>query len=127
MLGTKTFKTNAFTGCGFTECTVNTYTMPERISKARMITVQEANGLGCTSDNLSCPAWMNNYLYNSTSNGGTVNITGGEYGNNWGYWTMSAYSSTARFAMSVIYCGIVNYSGTAHTYYGARAVVVIDK
>ncbi len=127
-MGTKTFKTNAFTGCGFTECTVNTYTLGSRTGKARMITVQEANGLGCTEANGSCPNWMNNYLYTSTSYGGTVDQTGGEYGNNYGYWTMSAVSSETTIAMYVPYHGDVYYLyPTTNTYFGARAVVVIDK
>ncbi len=132
-LGSTTFKTNAFTGCTYdssgVSCTANLYTLSQRTGKARMITAQEAGGLGCTSSIQSCPTWMNNYLYNSTSYGGTVTVTGGEYGNNYGYWTMSAYSSsTSSIALFVNYGGRVNSNfNTTGTSFGARAVVVIDK
>jgi len=126
-MGVTTFKTNAFTGCGYTECTTNTYTLGNRTGKARMITAQEAGELGCTSSNQSCPAWMNNYLKNSTSYAGTVNETGGEYGNNAGYWTMSSYSPNATSAIIVYYYGKMSISSTKSADCGARAVVVIDK
>ncbi len=127
-MGTTVFKTNEFTGCSLTECTINKYTLEKRTGKARMITVQEANGLGCTGANESCPTWMNNYLYDSTSYGGTINQTGGDYGNNYGYWTMSALSSDSTIAIYVPYHGDVYYLyPTTNTDFGARAVVVIDK
>jgi len=131
-MGSTTFKTNAFTGCAYdvsgVTCSENKYTLPERTGKARMMTAQEAGELGCTSSNKSCPNWMNNYLNDSTINGGTVNQSGGRYGNNFGYWTMSATSSYGTSAMHVNFRGNVtgdNY--VSHNYYGARAVVVIDK
>jgi len=134
-MGVTTFKDNVFTGCAYDSttkeitCRVNTYTLGSRTGKARMITAQEAGSLGCRySVNQSCPNWMNNYLNDSTINGGTVNQSGGRYGNNFGYWTMSATSSYGTSAMHVNFRGNVtgdNY--VSHNYYGARAVVVIDK
>jgi hypothetical protein len=133
-MGTTSFKTNAYTGCSsYSSCTTNTYTLASRTAKARMITVQEAAALGCTTKSKSCPNWMNNYLYDSTSYGGTVNdnITlNGAYGN-YGYWTMSAESSSSYYAWYVFYTGYVSYYNgtfsTASTSFGARAVVVVSK
>ena len=95
-----------------------------------MITVQEAANLGCTTSSKSCPNWMNNYLYNSTSYGGTVsdNSTDSETGSkNYGYWTMNAYYSDTSGTWYVCYIGNV-YSSTSHdTSLGVRAVVEINK
>ena len=129
-MGTTVFKDNAFTGCYYNSCTTNTYTLDARTAKARMITTQEITNLGCTDAAKSCPNWMNNYLYNSTSYGGTVSdsstdpTTGSP---NYGYWTMSAYSSSKNHAWYVYYNGNVRSNGTYRTYYGARAVVVVSK
>jgi len=41
------FNDNFYTGCS-DECAINTYTMPARIAKDRMITYQEASPVGCT-------------------------------------------------------------------------------
>jgi len=84
-LGTTIFKDNAYTGYSYdntnkVSCTKNQYTLKQRTAKARMITVQEAQALGCTKDERSCPIWMYNYLSGVTNYGGTVNQTGGEYG-----------------------------------------------
>ncbi len=132
-MGTTTFKTNAYTGCSeYNTCTTNTYTLAERTAKARMITVQEAVLLGCTSSDKSCPKWMNNYLQQSTSNGGTVNDKshGPNNTNNSGYWTMSANPSDTRRAWIVAQNGRVNnysFVSVDYAYYGARAVVVVSK
>ena len=130
-MGTTTFKTNDFTGCtSYSSCEDLTYTLDERTAKARMITVQEATNLGCTSTNKSCPNWMNNYLNYSTNFGGTVSdsstdpTTGSQ---NNGYWTMSAYSRLTRSAWRVNYNGYVSTSNTYLTENGARAVVVVSK
>lgn len=49
-MGTTTFKTNAYTGCSaYNTCSTNTYTLSSRTGKARMITLQEAKLLGCTT------------------------------------------------------------------------------
>ena len=132
-MGTTQFITNAYTGCGsYNSCTTNTYTLDERSTKARMITIQETANLGCTGSSESCPHWMNNYLYNSTGYGGTVSdsLTDLETDSyNYGYWTMNATSSSANYAFAVGYTGSVSNSLTTTdaTYYGVRAVVVISK
>jgi len=125
-MGVTNFKTNAYTGCTSNDvgvtCIVNTYTLPERTAKARMITAQEAGELGCTKLAKSCPNWMNNYSYLATNYGGT------QEDNDYGYWTMSAYSSSAKYAMGVNYRGYVESdNGMTPPRYGARAVVVINK
>ena len=72
-MGTTVFRDNAYTGCSSSSsCTTNTYTLASRTAKARMITVQEAKALGCSEATKSCPIWMYNYLYKSSSNGGTA-------------------------------------------------------
>ena len=129
-MGTTTFKTNAYTGCDADmNCTTNKYTLGQRTGKARMITIQEALVVGCTTNSKSCPNWMNNYLYNSTSNGGTVNDTHTENGasKNYGYWTMSADSSNSVLAWVVRVFGTRGNDYTDNTDYGARAVVVVNK
>ncbi len=53
IMRTTIFKDNAYTCCnGINSCTKNIYTLLERTAKARMITVQEANALGCSE---KCP------------------------------------------------------------------------
>ena len=124
-MGTTTFKTNAYTGCISSECTTNQYTLGQRTAKARMITMQEALALGCTTSQQSCPNWMINYLNESTNYGGTVNDTTGS--RNYGYWTMSAASSSSANAWYVRFSGYVGISSTSSTGIGARAVVVVNK
>ncbi len=123
-LGTDILYSNKYTGCSsYSSCSTNTYTLAKRSNKkARMITIQETNALGCTTSSKSCPNWMNNYLYNSTSYGGTVSDN-----NTYGYWTMSAYSSSSNYAWYVYFSGCVSYYYTTSTYSGARAVVEISK
>jgi len=131
-MGSTIFNTNSFTGCTYNKtvvtCIGNKYTLGSRTGKARMITVQEAGSLGCKSGtDQSCPNWMNNYLNSSTSYGGTVNITGEDYGENNGYWTMSSFSANTMSAMNMRYRGDVSYSTTSNANFGARAVVVVNK
>ena len=129
-MGTTNFNnTNAYTGCTESGCTTNTYTLGQRTGKARMITMQEALALGCTLSERSCPNFMNNYLYNSTSYGGTVvdDTTANGASHNYGYWTMSADSSNSIGAWGVYFDGSVGNFSTTSTYYGARAVVVVNK
>lgn len=126
-MGVTIFKNNPFTGCSTTECTVNAYMLGSRTAKSRMITIQETNELGCTNESKSCPVWMTNYLNRSTEYGGTVNQTGGDYGNNLGYWTMSANSSTTTNAEHVFFLGGMSGNKVTNSTFGARAVVVIDK
>ena len=128
-MGTTTFKTNAYTGCSFSSCSANKYTLPPRTSKARMITLQEAKNLGCTENSKSCPIWMYNYLLASTTYGGTINDTTTADGvsSNSGYWTMNANSSNANNAWNVYYYGYLGRSNSYGTSPGARAVVEINK
>ena len=136
--GSETYKT-ANTGApwaegGFVIPNTNTYTLASRTAKARMITVQEAYEMGCKryasngSSNMSCKKFMNNYLYESTTYGGTVvddYHTGSDH--NYGYWTASAVSSDATAAFFVNRTGTAHNYNTSDAYYGARAVVVVQK
>ena len=127
-MGTTIFETNAYTGCSnYNSCTTNTYTLASRTSKARMITVQEAADLGCTTTQKSCPIWLYNYLYNSKDYGGTVNDNSRDSEtnlDNYGYWTMSASRSGA---WSVNYSGYMISHKTYDNLNGARAVVEVSK
>ena len=132
-MGTTNFNnTNAFTGCTYDgtdlNCNINTYTLTERTAKARMITNQEVAVTGCNTSNGSGPEWMSNYLYQSSSNGGSVDDntqnSSGQY--NVGYWTMSAHLSFPTEAFT-IQSGFMNNFSTSGTYFGARAVVIISK
>ena len=130
-MGTTNFNnTNAYTGCSsYFNCYTNTYTLGQRTAKARMITMQEAYALGCTESSQSCPNFMNNYLFNSTSNGGTVvdDTTANGASHNYGYWTMSACTSNAYGAWLVYFSGNVYNHSSPSTSNGARAVVVVSK
>lgn len=133
-------------------CNVNTYnsdetalTFPKRTAKARMITAQEASSTSClvskdgSTDSTimgnsinaynqgSCPDWMHNYLYQSTSYGGSYedNTTNENY--DWAYWTMSAGSANSPLACYVRREGLLLYDYTSSTIGGARAVIQIDK
>ena len=140
--------TNKFTGCTYRNdtpttagtyksCTTNKYTLPERTAKARMITAQEVMETGCKewkTDNSqygSCPDFMFNYLYQSTSYGGNVDdnsIVNNNY--NFGYWTMSAgtsASSSDTHSWDVVHMGYVSIDETTDPYFGARAVIAINK
>lgn len=122
-LGTTTFKSNYYTGCTSTSCTKNTYTLPSRTAKARMISMQEAIALGCKTTQQSCPIWMYNYLYNSTGFGGTVDAGTSK---NTSYWTLSADSTRATSTWNINFTGLVNSYNTS-SQEGGRAVIMIDK
>ena len=140
--GTGTFKT-ANTACTWTEgatpnatqCSGNTYPVFTKTNvKARMITANEAGDMNCKiyksdgSSNMSCKKFMNNYLYQSTTYGGTLEDdyhTGSDH--NYGYWTMSSNLSSSPYALNVSHSGFVGHDRTSGLYNGARAVVVIDK
>ena len=130
-MGTTSFKTNAFTGCNeYNSCTTNTYTLPSRTVKARMITVQEAVNLGCTKANKSCPNWMNNYLCDSISYSGTISDNSKDVvtqSDNCGYWSMNTVSSGSNDAWIVNYTGSIGSPNVYNTSRGARAVVVVSK
>ncbi len=135
-------------------CSVNTYngdsanlTLSKRKVRARMITAQEVNSTSClvlkdgSKDSTimgnsinaynygSCPDWMHNYLYQSTSYGGSYNDnTTNEDGiYNYDYWTMSAHSSFSPTAWTVTHGGTLYNNLTSNTGNGARAVIQIDK
>ena len=130
-MGTTVFKTNAYTGCtAYNTCATNTYTLPSRTSKARMITLQEAVKIGCTSTERTCPIWMYNYMTTSTNNGGTANDTafGPNGTDNYLYLTMTAYSTYSNHAWFVTdYGAVYNNFYVYRPYFGARAVVEINK
>ena len=128
-LGTTTFKTNAYTGCStYNSCSTNTYTL-STMTRARLITLQEAKALGCTTTAKSCPIWMYNYLSSSVDNGGTVDDKnfGPRGTTNNGYYTMSAYSSSTNMVWSVNYFGFVGNSNVYSNGAGVRAVVTVSK
>lgn len=132
IMGTTSFghATNAFSGCtDYNRCNQNKYTLEKTKVKARMITLQEAADLSCTTSNKSCPNWVNNYLFYSTSSGGTVNDSYAEDGKsrNYGYWTMSAFTEGSYRAWNIRNYGLVTSSDVTYTNSGARAVVVISK
>lgn len=121
-MGTTIFSDNAFTGCTSSGCTVNTYTLDSRTAKARMIDLNEATKIGCSTIDNSCPIWMYNYLSNSTNFGGTAS------GIETSYWTMSALSSTTTHAWLIYSSGKEDSAyTTATTNTGARAVITINK
>ncbi len=156
--GVTTLYENANTGCTYTasetsdykiRCDKNTYTssvLGTRKARARMITALEASSTGCLvykkgetdkrvippsiniHNNGSCPDWMHNYLYQSTSYGGSYNNNtvneDGKYDHN--YCTMSAYSGSTIVVWNVIRDGHLDNRGTT-TGTGARAVVEITK
>lgn len=59
-MGKTVFSDNFYTGC-YGTCTINRYTWPEKTSKARMITAQEAVKIGCTYGAKMCPLFAYNY------------------------------------------------------------------
>lgn len=129
-MGTTTFKDIAFTGCAaYNTCSSNAYTLEEKTVKARMITAQEAAALNCTDVQNSCPKWMSNYLYLSTSHGGTVDDNtpiNGKYNQN--YWTMSSFTTIPGSAMNITNSGILTgANGLTTDVAGARAVIEISK
>lgn len=124
-LGTTSLSEKGFyTGCKpYNSCVKNTYTLPERTAKARLITMQEAVALGCTNARLSCPIWMYNYLKNSTAYSGTVNDESALV-----YWTSSAESSYMFGAWIINSADPLGYTYSySKVDSAARAVVVIPR
>ena len=76
---------------------------------------------------MSCKKFMNNYLYQSTTNGGTVDD---DYNtvelHNFGYWTMSSLLSRGD-SIAIDYFGRISKYNTSNLYFGARAVVEVYK
>ena len=117
-----------------------------RNAKARMITGQEAISTGCLASRDgatyptpiqgqtspynygSCPDWMHNYLYNSTTQGGSYNDNTQQSGSyDYGYWTMNAISDYQNRAWIVPNSGALGHNVTNSTSFSARAVVEINK
>ena len=126
-MGTTVFKDNAYTGCTSSlVCSSNTYTLPERTAKARLITVQEALTLGCLRDRKSCPVWMYNYM------GGTSFTGEGSYeGASYQYYTMNSrsefYGYPSTNAFGITNSGNVSYYNFRFEIAGVRAVVNVSK
>ena len=157
--GVTTLYENANTGCTYTasttsdykiRCDKNTYTssvLGTRKARARMITALEASSTGClvwkdgaTDSRVippsinaynqgSCPDWMHNYLWQSTSYGGSYNNdTLNESGiKDYAYWTLSTNSDTTTFVRYVSREGDLGSDNTTTSSIGARAVVEITK
>ena len=106
------------TTLGYSGTNSKQYTL-ERTAKARMITVQEAKALGCTTTTMSCPKFISNHLVGATNYGGTF-----EAGNQF-YWSMSAFSSNRSW--SIRRERYIRDDTTYNRGNGARAVVVINK
>lgn len=116
-MGTTDFNhTNGYTGCNSGGCTTNSYTLPEKEAKARMITFQESISLGCNVGVvLTCPKWLSNGLTDGSSIG---------------YWTMSADNSVDlpnSNAWSIVKDGSISSHPVGSEQLGARAVIVINK
>lgn len=132
-MGSTSFDGNSNTGCETDNkeiiCTSNRYTLEERTAKARMITAQEAANLGCRGTSSSCPIWMYNYLYHSTFYGGTMNDNSTyEKKVNYGYWTMTATLSSIHNSIDhVTHSGALLQDNLQFLYYGARAVIIVNK
>lgn len=62
--GVTTFYDNPYTNCRYDNnskmdiCDSNSYVLPKRVAKARMITMQEVLALGCGNTRYSCPSWI---------------------------------------------------------------------
>lgn len=120
-IGTTIFYDNANTSCDTTSCVSNSYTLEERTTKARLITYQEVQRLGCnTTGDKSCPVWLYNYLNGSTSYGGTND------GAVYCYWTINTYNGSVSDVWGISYNGTL-YRNNAQAIYGVRAVVVVNK
>ena len=138
-MGTTDFNgTNSYTGCSYIKgssdvatCTMNVYTLEKRSGKSRLITVQEALKLGCQYiAPHTCPNFMNNYLYNSINNGGTMDDKHLENGasNNSGYWTMNTISSSYNHVFAIVNDSSISRSFTTKDLNrSVRAVVVVSK
>ena len=140
--GTGDFKT-AHTACTWangaalnaSQCGTDTYPSLSKTNvNARIITANEAGEMGCKlyksggTSNMSCKKFMNNYLYESTSYGGTVvDDYHTANGHNYGYWTLSSNRSSSGNALHIHRFGYVDTLGTFYLSFGARAVVEIDK
>ncbi len=126
-MGTTIFKDNAYTFCSILDpitCSSNVYVLPERTSKVRMITIQEALVLGCTRSRLSCPIWMYNYMGSTSFNG-----EGAYEGASYQYFTMNAANNPnmSPSAMGITNSGGIYYYVLRFENAGVRAVVNVSK
>lgn len=92
--------------------------------KARLPYHSEVNNVGCLDyENLSCPVWMVDYLYDAGHDFETT------YQENpidriYGYWTLSSAAHSSNDAWYVLYGGFVNNASVDYvTEYGARPVI----
>ena len=131
---------NPNVSCTYTDdntisCDNKSYTnskLGTRKARARMITIKEAIDTGCQiSDNGSgsCPDYMHNYLYSSTTYGGSYNNkTTNESGiYDYNYWTMSFINYSNERVFIVMRYGYLGDGAPSRLLYGARAVVEITK
>ena len=103
-------------------CTTNAYNISNRISRARLITMQEAMDVGCRRSAGGCPIWMYNYLNESINNGGTKD------GTDVGYWSLNGYVGQVNAnGLFITKLGTIGGYGTFDETIGARAVVEINK
>ena len=106
--------------------------------KARLITAQESGEMGCKtwtangSTNNSCKRFISNYLWQSTTYGGTVeddyHIDANSH--NYGYWALTTNSSVLTDAVALDRAGFVGSTQVGKTsgaLVGARAVININK
>lgn len=113
-MGTTIFQENEYTGCSPEKCINNIYSWPERTTKARLITFQEAQKLGCEYNMTeSCKIW----LYNGHTETGETNC----------YWTLNAMVTNGTSAWAICNSGILTTSIINQAYHEGRAVVVVNK
>ena len=134
--GKTTFSATA-TGCIWTKsttpdsssCTIMQYpSFTKTDVKARLITAQEAGEMNCQMQTLkTCKKFMNNYLKESKSNGGSFTAKDVKGNNTYGYWTMTAKANDNDSALYVSGQGNILSNYTTGSDYGARAVVEINK
>ena len=82
--------------------------------KARLITKEEAEYLGCTTSSGSCPEWMTENVYYES---GTL------YDNVFGYWTSSTYASYPNRVWNVFNTGMLNFDNANRNVIGVRPVI----
>ncbi len=83
--------------------------------RARMLTYTEANSLGCTSSNKSCPTW----LYENTSDLSTEEAP-------YGYWLSTAASTYGYNVYRIRYAGDINCI-RVYNNLGVRPVIKVPK
>ena len=111
---------------GVTNTTIGTSTQPLKARLPKESEVLGTDGNHCTTNPGSCPAWLVEYLNDSSTPSSSY------YSNNelisglYGYWLLSSnpgYSDVARY---VVYDGGVYYGSTTIGNYGARPVITVS-